>query len=374
MNLFDDVKKQVNNLFKTKNTYSIRGKRYTEEKLIAEGGFGYVYLVTDETGREFAMKKINVQDSSQQQMIKKEISYWSLINKHPNIITLVDYELSSSQALILMEFSRDGNLFNYITNELIEKNKTIKEEQALEIFKQILSGVHHIHSKTSEGKPIQHRDIKIENVLIVNGGFKLCDFGSASTETLDPSKVNKSTIKEQFSKYERTTTFMYRPPEMVDEYSGYPVSEKVDVWMLGCVLFALLYKEHPFANAQRGTIINADYNFPFSGVFSEKIDDFIRLMLTQDPRNRPNTNDLLKIMSNWKSIVKIPLCDETLDIKKKQLETTDRDVYEKVNHSQPFSQDGSGFKPISADELYKAQQSIMQNQKGKKKYKKNDGM
>jgi len=39
---------------------------------------------------------------------------------------------------------------------------------------------------------------------------------------------------------------MYRPPEMCDPYMGYLVSEKVDVWMLGCVIFTLAYFIHPF--------------------------------------------------------------------------------------------------------------------------------
>ena len=33
--------------------------------------------------------------------------------------------------------------------------------------------------------PIAHRDIKIENILQEEGAFKLADFGSCSTDTLD---------------------------------------------------------------------------------------------------------------------------------------------------------------------------------------------
>lgn len=33
----------------------------------------------------------------------------------------------------------------------------------------------------SQEPPIAHRDIKLENVLINKGVFKICDFGSCST-------------------------------------------------------------------------------------------------------------------------------------------------------------------------------------------------
>lgn len=39
---------------------------------------------------------------------------------------------------------------------------------------------------------------------------------------------------------------MYRPPEMIDLYLKYEVSEKVDIWMLGCVVYVMCFYVHPF--------------------------------------------------------------------------------------------------------------------------------
>ena len=33
---------------------------------------------------------------------------------------------------------------------------------------------------------------------------------------------------------------------MIDLYLKYPVDDRVDIWMLGCVLFVLCYRYHPF--------------------------------------------------------------------------------------------------------------------------------
>ena len=55
---------------------------------------------------------------------------------------------------------------------------------------------------------------------------------------------------------------MYRSPEMCDLYSNQPVSEKADVWALGCLLFKLCFQEHPFEDSAKLKIINAKYKIP----------------------------------------------------------------------------------------------------------------
>lgn len=32
--------------------------------------------------------------------------------------------------------------------------------------------------------------------------------------------------------YEKFTTFMYRPPEMIDKYKRYTVNTQVDIWVI----------------------------------------------------------------------------------------------------------------------------------------------
>ena len=62
------------------------------------------------------------------------------------------------------------------------KDGHLAESQVLLVMRDIVNGVTHMHKKG-----IAHRDLKVENVLPHDSTFKLCDFGSASSEVLDYS-------------------------------------------------------------------------------------------------------------------------------------------------------------------------------------------
>lgn len=62
------------------------------------------------------------------------------------------------------------------------KEGHLAESQVLLVMRDIVNGVTHMHKKG-----IAHRDLKVENVLQHDSTFKLCDFGSASSEVLDYS-------------------------------------------------------------------------------------------------------------------------------------------------------------------------------------------
>jgi len=55
-----------------------------------------------------------------------------------------------------------------------EKSK-LSEKQIVFILLEISKGLKFMHEKN-----IAHRDLKIENVLLEDKKFKLCDFGSSS--------------------------------------------------------------------------------------------------------------------------------------------------------------------------------------------------
>ena len=131
---------------------------------------------------------------------------------------------------------------------------------------------------------------------------------------------SKTVISENMELFEKYTTMMYRPPEMIDQYQRYPVGTKVDIWMLGWVLFTLWFAKHPFQEAQKLAIVNAHYYIPDEDHkrIGTKLRDLIRLMLTPDPRKRPDINKIISILENWDEMDAIPLNDDAFKVKSKQ--------------------------------------------------------
>lgn len=144
-------------------------------------------------------------------------------------------------------------------------------------------------------------------MLYHNNRCKLIDFGSCSTEQIDFSTINPQNYYKYEEFYERNTTMMYRPPEMVDLYLKYVVGTKVDIWMMGCVLYTISFFIHPFVDSSKLAISVANYKIPKENKYSEKLKDLIRHMLTPDPRYRPDIHEICNILDNYDRLHEIKL-------------------------------------------------------------------
>ena len=110
--------------------------------------------------------------------------------------------------VILCELCEGGTLLNKMQKR---EGYRLGEAEAISVMREIVSGVKHMHQLG-----IAHRDLKVENILYQNSKYKICDFGSASTDVLDYSTASKLQISKSLESYEKYTTLMYRPPEMLD--------------------------------------------------------------------------------------------------------------------------------------------------------------
>jgi len=280
-------------------------------KTISEGGFGIVYLVENlaKTTQKMALKKIITQDEERFKLTMKELKFLQAqcsqaTNHLINYIDskIVDENNGRRTFYILLEFGPNGTLFDLMKTYL-DKKQRFSEEEILGIFKVVNEGLVELHSHQ-----IIHCDIKIENLLFFNWQtIKLCDFGSVSKYNIDCSKLQKSEFYAYENKFEKQTTLMYRPPEMCDLYLGFKINTQVDMWMLGCVIFTLMFFKHPFHESSKLSIVNASFFWPEDSKYSDKLEYLVRNLLTPNPDLRPTALEVKEILANWDSLKRIEL-------------------------------------------------------------------
>lgn len=166
-------------------------------------------------------------------------------------------------------------------------------DSILKIFYQTCRAVQHMHRQKP---PIIHRDLKVENLLLSNQGtIKLCDFGSATTISHYPdyswSAQKRAMVEEEIT---RNTTPMYRTPEIVDLYSNFPIGEKQDIWALGCILYLLCFRQHPFEDGAKLRIVNGKYSIPVNDTRYTVFHDLIRAMLKVNPEERLSIAEVVR--------------------------------------------------------------------------------
>ncbi|CAL5021165.1 unnamed protein product [Urochloa decumbens] len=267
-------------------TIDVGSVKITVRNAIAQGGFSCVYLACDTVhpSKLYALKHIICNDSESLDLVMKEIQVMNLLKGHPNVVTLVAHDVfdmgRTKEALLVMEYCEKS-----LVSAMESRGSGYYEEKkALLIFRDVCNAVFAMHGQSP---PIAHRDLKAENVLLgFDGAWKICDFGSTSTNHKCFKKPEDMGIEEDIIR--KHTTPAYRAPEMWDLYRREVISEKVDIWALGCLLYRICYFKSAFDGESKLQILNGNYRIPEQPKYSSAVTGLIKDMLEASPNARPD--------------------------------------------------------------------------------------
>ncbi|KAH7364260.1 serine/threonine protein kinase-like protein [Rhexocercosporidium sp. MPI-PUGE-AT-0058] len=243
---------------------------YTLGRLIGKGSFGKVYLATHKltNGSKVVLKSANKDDSN----LAREIHHHRQFI-HPHIARLYEVIVTENLVWLVLEYCAGDELYNYLL-----KHGALPVEKVQKIFTQLVGAVTYVHNSQCV-----HRDLKLENILLdKNENVKLCDFGFTR------EYEGKASYLQTFC-----GTICYSAPEMLkgEKYAG----EKVDVWSLGVILYALLSGELPFDedddNATRTKILTTEPKWPDH--FTPDARSLLGALLSKRPLLRPCLGDIL---------------------------------------------------------------------------------
>ncbi|CAJ0553584.1 Ff.00g120960.m01.CDS01 [Fusarium sp. VM40] len=375
------------NCFPGNPNLKINNRSFKILRLLGEGGFSYVYLVEDTSTHElFALKKIRCPfgaESVQQAM--REVDAYRLFSHVPTIISAIDHSVatergadeSTKTVYVLLPYYKRGNLQDMINANLVNhdrfperrlmllflgvckalramheykpavermnmgreedelnngernntKGKRTEEEEEGEQERGLLEGENQVNS----GRSIQHyahRDIKPGNIMIDDTGSTpiLMDLGSVAPSPI-PVTSQSLALQIQDTAAEHST-MPYRAPELFDVQTGMVIDTKVDIWSLGCTLYACLIGKSPFemrSDETGGTlslcVLGGDWRFPDEGPagvkrnnsmrpqqgqpqqqqapaveISESIREVVRKCLRVEPAERPDISELIQMV------------------------------------------------------------------------------
>ena len=268
-------------------------------KLIGSGSYANIYLVENYKSKiQFAAKKIITDGENELEKIKMEIEIIKTLSElneeekkffvpiYKYSIKKLDVTSYSIYFLMPLAISDWGK-------EIKDKNKFFKEDFLFKLLKNFSHGL-----SIMQYKNIAHRDIKPQNILIMNNGdYLICDFDESIF------------VKKAYSAFDVRGTEMFICPILHNcVFNGVKKAKiniyKSDIYSLGlCFVYAMTknlevikkIKRCNDDNLNKNLIIN---NFAGDEKYSNYFIDIIIQMIAYNEKERLDCINLDKLLNN----------------------------------------------------------------------------
>ncbi|KAL0363750.1 UNVERIFIED_CONTAM: Serine/threonine-protein kinase CTR1 [Sesamum calycinum] len=265
----------------------IKNRDLEELRELGSGTYGTVYH-GKWRGSDVAIKRIKkscfIGRSSEQERLSAE--FWheaGILSKlhHPNVVAFygVVQDGPGGTLATVTEYMVNGSL----RHALISKDRHLDRRKRLIIAMDAAFGMEYLHSRN-----IVHFDLKCDNLLVnlKDPSRPICKVGDFGL-----SKIKRNTLVTGGVR----GTLPWMAPELLNGSSS-KVSEKVDVFSFGIVLWEILTGEEPYANMHYGAIIGGIVNNTLRPPVPTTCDPEWRLLMEQcwapDPLARPSFTEI----------------------------------------------------------------------------------
>ena len=302
-----------------RKVYKVRGApfevplRFSVLGVLGHGSYGTVCAVVDDiTGRKYAVKKMTMlQEDDRAELCLRELEVLGFA-QHENLLSLETIFPARADADAIDSVYCAMPLLLTTLSTVLRSRQPLEENQRQYFAYQLIRGLHYMHTAG-----IVHGDLKPNNLMVeVNCTLKIGDFGLAQL------------LNGGHPLLRYIVTPGYRAPELLVRNTSY--GPEVDIWAAGCIV-AELYKRRRFftyfesreemlaevaagfgklpadvvqheAGRQMLKRVSGERTTSLKRMLPElsvspdpKVaQDFIRRMLTVDPRKRATAAELLR--------------------------------------------------------------------------------
>ncbi|CEF62342.1 Serine/threonine-protein kinase polo [Strongyloides ratti] len=251
-----------------------KGITFTRGEYLGHGRFSTWYEFVDLNKKEFYAGKIiskSRYDSNDfHKKISREIEILKSLN-HDNIVSLISSFEDYRNYYMIFQFCSNNTLRQFLRYRGI-----LTIEEIRYFTKQICDGCSYLHERN-----IVHRNIWLDSLFLdENMVLKIGSFG-----------LSKMYIKCQNEENILCKPIIYTSMNIINNDSSF----KKDIWLIGCVLYALVYGKYPFEIKRRTNIIVqmsfCKLELPSSD--SEDLKEVITSLLHPSSIERPNANEIL---------------------------------------------------------------------------------
>lgn len=268
-------------------------QRYRILRVLAAGGFSFVYLAHDANEQPVAIKEYLPSTLALRgngaaharvaaQVPSEHLALFSAGMKcffeeagalarlsHPNVMRVLDFFRANETAYLVMRYERGRALNEHITS----LSGPVEELWIRNTFAQLLDGLREVHTSK-----LLHLDIKPANVYLRNDGTPLLiDFGAA-----------RQVLSAEARKLPPLYTPGFAAPEMHDQREL--LGPWSDIYSVGATMYACLARATPQpANARKEADAVVPASRAWSGKYAADLLEIIDWCLRLDHLQRPQS-------------------------------------------------------------------------------------